>query len=212
MASALLLARTPAAAGKTRLEPLLGPAGCARLQAALVARAARWAQAAAPGAAFLSYTADPGPLRALIPEGMRLFPQVDGHLGERILAATAHVFSLAGGPLLLIGSDVVALAPGHARAALADLDAGGCDVTIGPATDGGYYLLGLRRPRPELFALPAEAWGGPEVFRLTLDAAFAAGLRVGLLRAERDLDEPADVRALLADPLTPDDVRAALGG
>ncbi|MEA2299138.1 MAG: uncharacterized protein QOF77_2074 [Solirubrobacteraceae bacterium] len=214
MACALVLARAPVAgACKTRLEPLLGPDGCARLQRALVLRAARWAAAAAPGAAFLAYTpAAAGDLmRALVPAGVHLLPQSDGDLGRRIAAAAAHVLAAAGGPLLLVGADVVGLSPGHARAAYDDL-ADGCDVTIGPATDGGYYLLGMHRAQPGLLALPAPAWGGPDVLRLTLAAADAAGLHLGLLRAERDLDEPADVHALLADPLTPAEVREALLG
>ncbi len=210
MAAALVLARAPVAgACKTRLEPLLGPDGCARLQAALIARAARWACAAAPGAAFLGHTGPPALVRGLVPAGVRLFPQVEGSLGERIAAAAAHVLERAGGPLLVVGADAVALGPGHAAAALDDL-AHGCDVTLGPATDGGYYLVGLREPRPELFALAAAAWGGPGVLRLTIAAAEDAGLRIGLLRAERDLDEPQDARALLVDPLTPPDIRAVL--
>ncbi|MGI8802717.1 MAG: TIGR04282 family arsenosugar biosynthesis glycosyltransferase [Solirubrobacteraceae bacterium] len=214
MPAALVLARSPVpGACKTRLEPLLGPEGCARLQAVLVARAARWAQLAAPDAAFVSFSPADAveSMSRLVPDGVRLFPQVDGGLGDRIAAAAEHVLGVAGGPLLVAGADVVALGPEHAAAAFDDL-AHGCDLTIGPATDGGYYLIGLGEPRPDLFALAAEEWGGPQVLRLTLTTAASAGLRVGLLRAERDLDEPADVRALLADPLTPDDVRAALGG
>ncbi len=212
MTAAVVLARAPIpGACKTRLEPLLGPDGCARLQAALIVRAAAWAEAAAPGAAFVSFTPGDaaGWIRPLVGAGVGLFPQVEGHLGERIAAAAAHVHHAAGGPVLVVGADVVALGPDHARAALDDL-ATGCHATIGPATDGGYYLLGMHRPRPELLAIAAGEWGGPQVLRLTLAAAAAAGLRVGLLRAERDLDEPADVAALLADPLTPPAIRAAL--
>lgn len=207
-----MLARAPiAGACKTRLEPLLGPEGCALLQAVLIARAAGWAQAAAPGAAFVGVTPTDWAARtqALVAPGVRVFGQVDGHLGERIAAAVAHVLALEPGPLLLVGADFVGLDPAHAAAAFDDLDAG-YDMTIGPATDGGYYLIGLRRPSPELFALAAGEWGGPDVLRLTLAAAATAGLRVGLLRAERDLDEPADARALLVDPITPDEIRAAL--
>ncbi len=210
MTAALVLARAPVAgACKTRLEPLLGAAGCARLQAALIARATRWAGAAAPGGAFLGHTGAPALVRGLVPDGVGLFEQVEGSLGERIAAAVDHVLGRAGGPLLVVGADAVALGPEHAAAAFDDLTHG-CDVTLGPATDGGYYLVGLREPRPELFALAAAAWGGPRVLQLTIAAAEDAGLRIGLLRAERDLDDPSDARALLVDPLTPSDIRAAL--
>ncbi len=208
--AAVVLARAPVpGACKTRLEPLLGPDGCARLQAALIARAVGWAHAAAPGAAHLAHTGAGADLGRLVPAGTRLFAQVDGDLGRRLAAAAARVHVDAGGPVLVVGADVPALGRAHAVAALDDLGHG-CDVVLGPSTDGGYYLIGLAEPRPELFALDSRAWGGPDVLRLTLAAAERAGLQVGLLRAERDLDEPADARALLADPMTAADVRALL--
>ena len=193
---------------KTRMEPLLGPDGAARLQAALVARAAAWASAL--GDTYVAYTPHDAEaeLAALAP-GATLFPQADGDLGDRLAHATGHVLAEHGGPVVLIGSDAPTITLAHGRAALDDL-ADGWDVSVGPAADGGWYLMGLREPHPELFALPTEAWGGPEVMALTLAAAHAAGLSVGMLRSERDLDEPADARALLADPLAPPDVVEAL--
>lgn len=211
-AAALVMARAPVPGRcKTRLEPLLGPEGCARLQAGLVRRAAQWAAEVAPGNAWVAF--DPpdahDALRALVPEGVHLFPQVEGDLGRRLAAANERVFAECGGPVLTIGVDVPRLSASHASAALSDLE-DECDVTLGPALDGGYYLIGLRENRPSLFDLPTEAWGGPEVWTLTIAAAEAAGLRLGLLRAERDLDTPADARALLADPALPADVAGLL--
>lgn len=212
-AAALVIARAPRPGQcKTRLEPLLGPDGCARLQAGLVRRAAEWAAETAPGAAFLAFDPPDGEaeLRALVPAGVRLFPQVEGDLGDRLAAAIDRVFSEnGGGPVLTIGVDVPRLAAGHAAAALSDL-ADECDVTLGPALDGGYYLIGLREPHPSLFALPTETWGGPEVWLLTIEAAQRAGLSLGLLRAERDLDTPGDAQALLSDPALPADVATLL--
>ena len=112
---------------------------------------------------------------------------------------------------MLIGVDTPQLTAEHATAAIDDLQ-DGIDVTFGPADDGGYYLIGLREPHPEVFALPTAEWGGPEVLRLSLEAAAAAGLSLAMLRSERDLDEAEDLEAFLADPLTPPDVRAALRG
>ncbi|MEA2391747.1 MAG: uncharacterized protein QOK31_1856 [Solirubrobacteraceae bacterium] len=211
-AAVLVVARAPRPGRcKTRLEPLLGPEGCGRLQAALVRRAVAWAADVAPGAVFVAF--DPpdaeADLRELVPRGVQLFPQDESDLGGRLSAATAAVFSRHDGPLLTIGVDMPRLHAGHAAAALSDLS-DGCEVTIGPALDGGYYLIGLREPRPSLFALPDGAWGGPEVWALTLAAARDADLSLGLLRAERDLDTPADARALLADPTLPGDVAALL--
>lgn len=200
--AAIVIAKAPRPGlCKTRLEPLLGPDGCARLQAVLVRRAAAWA--AAVGDAYVAFTpADAREEMAALAPGATLIEQADGDLGARLAAAIGEVLAARGaGPVLLVGVDTPQLRAAHAEAALDDLRAG-LDVTFGPATDGGYYLVGLSEPHPELFALPSEAWGGPEVLRLTLAAADAAGLSLGLLGSERDLDDASDVRAFLADPLT----------
>jgi rSAM/selenodomain-associated transferase 1 len=210
--AALVMAKSPRAGEvKTRLEPRLGPEGCARLQARLLTRAARWAAEVAPGAAFVAFTPDDGLAEVgdLVPAGTDLFPQEGANLGERLAAATGRVLAMHEGPLLTVGTDLATLEPSHAASALDDL-ADGIDVTFGPAFDGGYYLIGLREPHPEVFALPAEAWGGPRVLRLSLEAAARAGLSLGMLRGERDLDTPEDATAALADPRFPDDIAAAL--
>lgn len=210
--AALVMAKAPRAGEvKTRLEPLLGAEGCARLQALLLARAARWAVDVAPGAAFVAFTPEESlaEVGALVPAGTDLFAQEGADLGARLAAATARAFAMHDGPLLTVGTDLATLEPRHAAAALDDL-ADGIDVTFGPAFDGGYYLIGLREPHPEVFALPSEAWGGPRVLQLSLQAAAEAGLSLGMLRGERDLDTPADARAALADPRFPDDIAAAL--
>lgn len=193
---------------KTRLEPLLGAEGCARLQAALVARAAAWA--ASVGDPFVVFTPDDArdEVAALAP-GATLIPQVGGSLGDRLAGAFRAVLAEHPGPALLVGVDTPQLRAAHAEAALDDLR-DGIDVTVGPASDGGYYLIGLREPNDAVFALPAELWGGAEVFGATLAAANEAGLSVGMLRPERDLDEEHDARAFLADPLTPPEIRACL--
>jgi rSAM/selenodomain-associated transferase 1 len=210
--AALVMAKAPRAGEvKTRLEPLLGPKGCARLQELLLARAARWAADVAPGAAFVAFTPEESlaEVGALVPAGTDLFSQEGADLGARLAAATARVLAMHDGPLLTVGTDLATLEPRHAAAALDDL-ADGIDVTFGPAFDGGYYLIGLREPHPEVFALPSEAWGGPRVLQLSLQAAAEAGLSLGMLRSERDLDTPADARAALADPRFPEDIGAAL--
>jgi rSAM/selenodomain-associated transferase 1 len=210
--AALVMAKAPRAGEvKTRLEPLLGPDGCARLQELLLARAARWAAEVAPGAAFVAFTPEDALAEVgdLVPAGTDLFPQEGADLGDRLAAATARVLAMHDGPLLTVGTDLATLEPRHATAALEDL-ADGIDVTFGPAFDGGYYLIGLREPHPEVFALPSEEWGGPRVLQLSLQAAAEAGLSLGMLRGERDLDTPADARAALADPRFPDDIASGL--
>jgi glycosyltransferase A (GT-A) superfamily protein (DUF2064 family) len=110
--------------------------------------------------------------------------------------------------LLIVWPDLPRLRPDHAAAALDDLRAG-CDVVLGPAVDGGLYLVGIARPLPELFALPERAWRN-DAMGVALTAIRDVGFEVGILRAERALHRPADVRAALADPLLPAEVGAIL--
>jgi rSAM/selenodomain-associated transferase 2/rSAM/selenodomain-associated transferase 1 len=189
------MAKAPVAGRvKTRLQPAFSPADCADLQATLTRRTLAWAREVAPSAAFVAYDS---PQEA---SGVEVLAQAPGHLGERLRAATDEVFARHGdGPLLVVGVDT-RLTSQHARAALAHL-ANGADVVLGPALDGGYYLLALAEPAPPgMFALGPEEWGGPDVLARSLAAARAAGLTPALLDPERDLDTPADARQMLDDP------------
>ena len=201
----LVMAKAPVPGRvKTRLQPLLGRDGCAELQAELIRHAAAWALEVAPGAAWLAYS----PARAreeieqLVPSGVDLFPQRGRSLGQRLEAATRHVLERRPGALLVIGTDAPTLTLAHAAGARGRLMVGD-DVCFGPAADGGYYLLALDRPQPQLFSLPREEWGRPRVLELSVRAARAAGLTVGLLGEEYDLDTPDDAAELLTDPRVP---------
>jgi rSAM/selenodomain-associated transferase 2/rSAM/selenodomain-associated transferase 1 len=193
LTAALVMAKAPVAGRvKTRLQPAFTPEACAEIQEALIERTVRWAIDVAPGAAFVAHDGE------LAAAGADLIPQAEGHLGERLAAATARVFERREGPLLVVGVDT-RLTAAHAEAALAHL-AAGRDAVFGPALDGGYYLVALARPAPELFAIEPAAWGGPEVLVRSLAAARDAGLSVATLDPERDLDTPADAEALIDDP------------
>jgi glycosyltransferase A (GT-A) superfamily protein (DUF2064 family) len=175
----------------------------------LIRRATAWA--AAVGAPYLAFTPEDArdEMAALAPPGTRLVVQAEGDLGDRLAAATAQVLAEHGGPVVLIGVDTPQLRPEVGRQAIDDLSSG-IDVTFGPAADGGWYLVGLSEPHPEIFALPTEKWGGEEVLNLSLAAAHKAGLSLAMLRAERDLDDEEDARALLADPLTDPEIAKIL--
>jgi glycosyltransferase A (GT-A) superfamily protein (DUF2064 family) len=124
----------------------------------------------------------------------------------------ARAWTQAGdGPLLVAWPGLPRWRADHAGSALDDL-ADGCDLSVGPVFDGGFYLLALRAPIPSLFALGADAWSGPDAMGLALDFVHRAGLQTGLLRAERALRRAADVRAALADPLLDPELRSILQG
>jgi len=210
----LVMARAPIAGRcKTRLEPRLGPAGCAALQAELVRRAAAWAvDAAAPGAAYVAYD-PPGaeaPMRALVGREARLLAQVPGDLGVRLAAAIAHIPER---PLLVVGTDIPALSPDHARLALAALaDGGGTDAVLGPASDGGWWIAALGAGTDGAFdRVATDDWGTERAFDATLAAWAAAGLRgAAVPHTEHDLDLPEDADRALADPRVPEAIKAVL--
>jgi uncharacterized protein len=199
----LIMARAPRRGEVRRaLEPLLGPDGCVALQSALIAQTADWARNVAPGAVHVAHDPPDGgrELRALVGDTASLFPQNGDGIAGRLADAAARVFARKDGPLLIVWPDLPRLRPEHSAAALDDLRAG-CDAVLGPVIDGGLYLLGIPRPQPRLFALPEQSWRSPDVMMLGVAAARDAGLEIGLLRGERALHRPADVRAALADPM-----------
>jgi glycosyltransferase A (GT-A) superfamily protein (DUF2064 family) len=201
--SVLIMARAPRRGEVRRaLEPLLGSDGCVALQAMLISQASCWARKVAPGAVHVAHDPpDAGrDMRRLVGDEVALFPQNGDGIAGRLADAAARVFARSAGPLLIVWPDLPKLRPEHAWAALDDLQAG-CDVVLGPAMDGGLYLIGVARPLPTLFGLPEQAWRSPDVMTMGVAAARDAGLEVGILRAERPLQRPADVRAAVADPL-----------
>ena len=207
----LIMARAPRAGEVRRaLEPLLGREGCRELQAMLIAHAAAWARKIA--AAVVAVAHDPpdagAELRRLVGADAVMFPQNGEGITGRLADASARVLARSGGPLLIVWPDLPRFRVAHAEGALEDLRSG-CDVVLGPAVDGGLYLVGIARPLPELFALPEQAWRG-DAMAVACAAIRNGGFEVGILRAERALHRPADVRAALADPLLPDDVAAIL--
>src|SRR5687767_4094941 len=121
-----------------------------------------------------------------------LAPQGDGDLGERLNAVFADVFRSGVERVVIIGSDCPYVTDTDIVQAWDALESN--DVAVGPACDGGYWLVGLREgSRPELFA--NIAWGTEAVLRQTLDAAKTQGLRVHLLRELRDIDTVEDWKA-----------------
>jgi len=199
-----VLAKAPVAGlAKTRLIPALGPRGAARLQRQFTRAALHTAGAAGLGAVTLwcAPHAQHRFFRALRrTTGLACRVQPEGDLGARMHAA--FVQHCAEGPLLLTGTDCPPLTPAHLRqAAQALLD--GADAVFHPAEDGGYVLVGLRRPQAALFE--GIAWSTPEVMAQTRARAATLGLRVRELQTLWDVDLPADLArwhaALAADEI-----------
>jgi uncharacterized protein len=134
----------------------------------------------------------------LTPPGTTLFPQEGADLGERMACAFARNFAAGFGPILLRGSDVPDLPAAVVSEAAAVLTAGQAQVVLGPATDGGYHLVGLTEPQPALFQGPA--WSSSTVLMDTLRLARQLGLRVHLLPPWPDIDTGDDLRTFINRP------------
>lgn len=207
----LIMARAPRSGEvKTRLEPLLGAEGCARLQSELIRHTAQWVAASArsPWLAFTPADAREEVAR-LVPPTVSLFAQEGQDLGERLRHATEVAFRADRGALAVIGTDAPELGPVHVRFAERAL-AEGHDACLIPTLDGGYALIALTRPTPQAFELPGRAWGGTDVLELTVSALQASGRSWELLEPVRDLDTPEDARYVSADPRCPETIRHAL--
>jgi rSAM/selenodomain-associated transferase 1 len=119
----------------------------------------------------------------------RVVPQGDGDLGRRMATVWAQI---GGGAVIFLGGDSPDVPADVLRGAVDAL--GRAPVVIGPAADGGYWLLGARTYQPRL--LHGIDWGGPAVYDETLARAAESGLPVNLLPPWTDVDEPADLDAL----------------
>jgi rSAM/selenodomain-associated transferase 2/rSAM/selenodomain-associated transferase 1 len=125
-------------------------------------------------------------------------PQQGRDLGERMDRAFRRAFREGAEAVILVGTDAPGLTPSMMKEGFRALE--GADVVLGPAKDGGYTLIGLSAPRPELFrSIP---WGTSEVLKETLAAVRASGLRARLLPELEDVDRPEDL-ALLPWPAPP---------
>ncbi|PZO44775.1 MAG: hypothetical protein DCF17_03450 [Shackletoniella antarctica] len=178
---------------KTRLIPHLGPAGAAALQRAMTEHVLGQVTAAAqqlPLAIEVHFAGgNEAQMQGWLGDRITYYPQGEGDLGARLMAAFEQNFAAGRVGAIAIGSDCPALGTAHLAAALRALQS--ADVVLGPATDGGYYLIGLRQPQPALFE--AIAWGTDQVLAQTRAIATSQGLAVELLAPLTDIDRPEDL-------------------
>lgn len=115
--------------------------------------------------------------------------QAEGDLGRRMSSAFADSLELGRRRVVLIGSDCPGISEKVLHTAFFHLHY--YDLVLGPAIDGGYYLIGLTEPVPELFR--DVPWGTAEVLAITLIRAARLGLRTILLEPLTDIDRPTDL-------------------
>ena len=187
-----VLTRAPSAGGKARLFSALGVAPDKHLLWALLLDTLD--NVAVDGVvtvvAVTPATAC-GELIAAAP-GVAVIPQPEGStLGDRMSATMALLLSGGARRVALVGSDLPSITPAHVTAAFAALAADPHAVVLGPAADGGYYLV-AGTIVPPIFN-DCE-WGTSRVLDQTRRAAAAVGMRVHLLETLADVDTPEDLR------------------
>jgi rSAM/selenodomain-associated transferase 1 len=133
-----------------------------------------------------------GEIRSLVDSRLPLWPQGEGSLGERMHRSTYRAFRGGAERVVIIGSDSPDLPLSHLLSAARRLDRH--DLMLGPADDGGYYLIAMKRPLESLFR--EIDWSTGRVFQQTVSRARTNGLKTGFLPRWRDVDELSDLRDL----------------
>jgi len=179
---------------KTRLAKTIGAEAAASAYRILVETLLRQLQSL--NEVELRFTPDDEveSIRPWLRAGWQAQPQGAGDLGQRLDTAFKQTFSARVRRAVVIGSDCPEVTPDDLNTASAALRTR--DVVLGPAADGGYWLIGLRHPQPSLFE--RIEWGTSKVLIQTMQRARESLLTVHLLRELRDVDTADDWRAFLA--------------
>lgn len=185
---------------KTRLIPALGAEGAAALQRrmseTIVTRMVRFAGNYPAGLEIRYTDGNQQAMAAWLSRDIPCLDQGKGGLGDRLRRAFAHAFAQGSPQVVVIGADCPGLGPALFAQAFAALESQ--DLVLGPAMDGGYYLVGLNRPVPALFA--GIPWGTGEVLAATLKQAHELNLSTHLLEPLADVDRQEDLRHFHCHP------------
>lgn len=167
-----IFCKTPAAGfSKTRLSPPLRPEDCSAISACFIRDLASTIHSLGgditPYAVYTPVGSEPA-LRALLPDSFRLLPQRDGDFGARLSHAATQLLQMGHRGAILINADSPTL-PASILQSAVDAFKRDDAVILSPSFDGGYTLIGLSQPHPELFAdIP---WSTTHVHRLTMQRA-----------------------------------------
>ena len=198
-----VMAKAPrTGAVKTRLVPPLTAAEAAALGGCFIRDIAGNILAAAleapiDGCVAYSPPGSEDQFAALLPAGIGLLTPRRTGLGEALIDAAEDLFAAGYGAVCLVNADSPTLPTGVLVEAARRLAAPVDRVVLGPADDGGYYLIGLRHPHRRLFA--DIAWSTEHVARQTRERAAELGLETETLPGWYDVDDVASLRRVVGD-------------
>jgi len=181
---------------KTRMIPELGPNGAARLQRCLTEHTLKWVSKLKARKGVSVQIQYDGAKLSLFTEWLggdwSYRPQVDGDLGRRMSKAFQSAFDEGFERVIIVGIDCPGITAQLVLKAFEALNEN--DIVLGPANDGGYYMIGMSRMQPSVFDGPD--WGTSGVFAETLRIAGNNGMSVHILEYLDDIDRPEDIRVL----------------
>ena len=181
---------------KTRLIPALGPEKAANLHRQMAEQMVKTGRELIETGSIsleIRYTgASLDQMQAWLGSDLSYNLQGNGDLGDRMDQSFAAAFAQGKSAVIIIGTDCPDINETILTQAFETLIQQ--DLVVGPATDGGYYLIGLRRRIPELFQ--AVDWGTDRVFQQTLERCQSLGLKIGNLPQLSDIDRPEDLAKL----------------
>ena len=185
---------------KTRLSPPLTPEQAAELARCFLEDRVEQLRGLPASDRLVAFTPPEreAELRALLPGDVRLLPQRGADLGARMSRLLSDLLAEGYAGAIALGTDTPTLPTAYLVEACEALRSGAADVVLGPSEDGGYYLIGLTAPAPDLFI--DMAWSTATVCDETLRRARAAGRRISVLPTWFDIDRIADLARLRDDP------------
>jgi uncharacterized protein len=202
-AAVAIVCKTPGVGGgKSRLRPLLGAEAVAELSASFIRDIAETLDALPPSVggnryAIYSPAGSEAALRPLLPQGWELSFRQAATIGEVLHASTADFLGAGHDCALVVNADSPTLPGSVVVRAVEALRAPGDRVVLGPASDGGYYLIGLKRAHPRLFE--DIVWSTSTVLMRTRERAAEIGLPVTLLPMWYDVDDAETFAVLEAE-------------
>ena len=187
----IILTREPIAGEtKTRLMPYFYPEQCAKLHICMLKDLEK-TSSKVKGKLFICYTPKADTLSEIFKEKAIYFPQKGITLGDRMYQAIKHVSELGYDRIVLIGSDIPEIKAEDINQAFKKLE--NSDVVFGETDDGGYYLVGMKKPQKEVFSI--KSYSHENVLKDTLNELRKSKLLISYVSKRPDLDTPEDLSA-----------------